>query len=194
MHQHDPFRFWSVQPDGESAFVAYEHIVGYSNGVLTQFQRIYDLWLVSTKLGGDLSVLDAKRKNMEQVVRDIHFLLISLQVVWKSLQRFRDSNLFPSFAATLAPLELKWRPFFEQYREPRNTFEHYDDQIFGPDSRKNSPGYGVKLQSDGAFALGLHQSTFINSLSKQQFIQFMEEFESAIAAVVGLPIYPRMKM
>lgn len=187
MHQRDPFRFWKVQPDGQNAFVAYEHIVGYSNSVLTQFQRIYDLWLASTKLGDDPSVFAAKRESMRQVVRDIHFLLISLQVVWKSLQRFRGSNLFPSFAAALAPLELKWKPFFEQYREPRNTFEHYDDQIFGPDSRNNSPGYGVKLQSDGAFALGSHQSALVNSQSRQQFIQFMEEFESAIAAVVGLP-------
>jgi len=161
--------------------------VGYSDSVLTQFQRIYDLWLASTKLGDDPSVFEAKRKNMRQVVRDIHFLLISLQVVWKSFQRLSDSSLFPSFAPTLAPLKGKWEFFFERYREPRNTFEHYDDQIFGPDSRNNSPGYGVKLQSDGSFALGSHQSVFVNSESQQQFIQFMEEFENAISAIVGLP-------
>lgn len=187
MHQPDPFRFWKVQPDGHNAFVAYEHMVGYSNSVLTQFQRIYDLWLASTKLGDDPLVFESKRENMRQVVRDIHFLLISLQIVWKALQSVSDNNLFPSFAAALAPLKIKWKPFFEQYREPRNTFEHYDDQIFGRDSRNNSPGYGVKLRADGTFALGSHQSVFVNSQSRQQFVQFMEEFESAIAVVVGLP-------
>lgn len=185
MHQCDPFRFWNAQPDGQTAFLAYEHIVGYSDGAVTQFQRIYDLWLASSKLGDDPGVFEAKRQNMRQVVRDIHFLLISLQVVWKSLKRMSNSQLFPSFAGALAPLKVKWDPFFEQYREPRNTFEHYDDQIFGPDTKNNSPGYGVKLKSDGTFALGSHQSVLVNSQSRQQFFQFTEEFESAIATVVS---------
>ena len=185
MRQRDPFQFWSFQPDGQTAFLAYEHIVGYSDGAVMQYQRIYDLWLSSSKLGDDPGVFEAKRQNMRQVVRDIHFLLISLQVVWKSLKRMCDGQFFPSFSGALAPLKVKWEPFFEQHREPRNTFEHYDDQIFGPDTRNNSPGYGVKLQSDGAFALGSHQSVLVNAQSRQQFIQFTLEFESAIATVVG---------
>ena len=185
MQQRDPFRFWKVQPDGQSAFVAYEHIVGYGHGVLIQFQRTYDLWQAATKLGDDPSMFKAKREDMRQVVRDIHFLLVSLQVVWKSLKCMSDPTLFPSFSGALGPLRAKWEVYFEQFRAPRNTFEHYDDQIFGPDKYNNSPGYGVKLQSDGSFALGSHQSVLVNSQCRQQFIEFTEEFENVIATVVG---------
>jgi hypothetical protein len=79
--------------------------------------------MLKPPLGDDPLVFESKRENMQQVVRDIHFLLISLQVVWKSLQSFSDNSLFPSFATKIAPLKLKWEPFFEQYREPRNSAE-----------------------------------------------------------------------
>lgn len=185
MQQSDPFRFWKIQPDGQNAFVAYEHIVGYGQSVILQYERAYDLWRASSNLGDDHSAFHLKRDNMRQVVRDIHFLLISLQVVWKSLQRFSDGSHFPSFEASLTPLKQNWKPYFEQYRVPRNTFEHYDDQIFGPDSKNNSPGYGVKLDSSGSFALGSHQPVLLNNDSKKQFAQFMKDFENAITSVVG---------
>jgi len=185
MQQSDPFRFWQIQPDGENAFVAYEHIIGYGHSVINQYDRAYGLWRTSSELGDDPSVLQLKRDYMRQVMRDIHFLLISLQVVWKSLQRLSDGTHFPSFTASLTPLRQKWEPYFEQYREPRNTFEHYDDQIFGPDSRNNSPGYGVSLESSGSFALGVHQPVLLNDDSRKQFANFMEEFENAIISVVG---------
>lgn len=185
MQQSNPLRFWKISPDGQNALVAYEHIVGYGRSVTIQYERAYDLWRASSNLGDDPSVFHLKHDNMRQVVRDIHFLLISLQVVWKSLQRFCDGTHFPSFTASLTPLRKKWEPYFEQYREPRNTFEHYDDQIFGPDSRNNSPGYGVKLNSSGSFALGSHQPVLLNDDSRKQFGKFMEEFENAITSVVG---------
>jgi hypothetical protein len=188
MKQQDPFRFWKIQPDGERAFIAYEHIRGYCQAALVQYQRAYELWRASSDLGsgGDNPELSEEKKQaMRQVVRDIHFLLISLQAVWKSLQRMTNSALFPNFCGPFETLRERWEDYFEQYREPRNTFEHYDDQIFGPDTRKNSPGYGVSLRPDGTFALGFHHRVFVNSESQEKLTEFIREFENAITSVVG---------
>ena len=180
------FRFSQLQPDGSKALNAYEHINSYYEGCITQYDRIYDLWKTMSQIddSGDLEqTFKVKHKGMRQVVRDIHFLLISLQVIWKSLQRLCDEDLYPNFI-DLVHLKDEWKEYFEQYREPRNTFEHYDDQIFGPDSRGNSPGYGLKLNSDGGFSLGTHDPVLINQDSKHELEKFKGAFVNAIDKIL----------
>ncbi|MFC1626074.1 hypothetical protein ACFL19_00060 [Pseudomonadota bacterium] len=173
-------------PDGQKAHTAYEHLNGYYEACIMQYSRIYELWRVSSAIPvtpEDQGAFQTKRKAMQQVVRDIHFLLISLQVIWKTLQTMCNASLYPSFA-DLIPLQDKWASYFEQYREPRNTFEHYDDQVLGSDTRNNNPGYGVSLSADGGFNLGVHQKVDINEDFYQQLIEFKHEFEAAIDSIL----------
>lgn len=182
-----PFRFWALKPDGERAFQAYEHINAYYEGCLEQYARIYDLWNKSSAIkadSADSQAFSEKRRAMQQVVRDIHYLLISLQVIWKTMQRLCNSSLYPNFAG-LVPLRKKWEPYFAQYREPRNTLEHYDDQVLGLDSKQNSPGYGVRLTSDGAFALGAQGEVRLDQKAQEQLTEFASEFWACIDTIVG---------
>jgi hypothetical protein len=182
-----PFRFWALKPDGECAFQAYEHINAYYEGCLLQYARIYDLWRASSANPNDPSAEEtfaAKRRAMQQVVRDIHYLLVSLQVIWKTLQRLCDGKLYPNFSSFVA-LRDKWSPYFEQYREPRNTLEHFDDQVLGPDTKNNSPGYGLRLSPDGGFSLGIQHVVFVNQKAQDELAQFYKEFQTCIDAVVG---------
>ena len=182
-----PFRFWALQPDGERAFQAYEHINAYYEGCLLQYGRIYDLWRASSANQISTTVEEAfaaKRRTMQQVVRDIHYLLISLQVIWKTLQRLCDGKLYPHFVNMVA-LRDKWSPYFEQYREPRNTLEHFDDQVLGPDTKSNSPGYGLHLRPDGGFSLGKHNVVFVNQKAQSELAEFYQEFHACIDAIVG---------
>lgn len=187
MNHRDPFRFWSLQPDGERAFQAYEHINVYYEGCLFQYSRIYELWRASSAIEvdpNDQAAFVEKRRAMQQVVRDIHYLLVSLQVIWKTVQRLCDAKLYPNFR-NMAALRDKWASYFEQYLEPRNTFEHFDDQALGPDSRKNSPGYGLRLTPDGGFSLGVQHTVLINKQTQDQLVEFKKEFEACIVSIVG---------
>ncbi|MDA0734615.1 MAG: hypothetical protein O2909_04370 [Chloroflexi bacterium] len=183
----DPFRFWALQPDGERAFQAYEHINSYYAGCIVQYSRIYKLWGVSSAIANDpidQVTFAAKRRAMEQVVRDIHYLLVSLQVIWKTLDRLCETNLYPHFEC-MASLRDKWQPYFEQYLEPRNTFEHFDDQVLGLDSRNNSPGFGLRLTPDGGFSLGSQHPVLINKHAQDQLEEFKREFETCVDGIVG---------
>ena len=181
-----PFRFWALKPDGERAFQAYEHINAYYEGCLEQYARIYNLWRKSSAIkveSADLQAFAEKRRAMQQVVRDIHYLLVSLQVIWKTLQRLCDNSQYPNFVG-LVPLLHKWQPYFDQYREPRNTLEHYDDQVLGPDSRQNSPGYGLRLTSDGGFSLGAQSEIPIDQKSQEKLSEFISEFRACVDTIV----------
>ncbi len=180
-----PFRFWALKPDGERAFQAHEHINAYYEGCLLQYERIYDLWRLSSANKSETEEAFAeKRHAMQQVIRDIHYLLISIQVIWKTLQRMCDSNLYPNYSRMVA-LRDKWSQFFEQYREPRNTLEHFDDQVLGPDSKNNSPGYGLQLASNGGFSLGTQNQVLVDQAAKDQLMAFHQEFQACIDKVVG---------
>jgi hypothetical protein len=187
MKQQDPFRFLSLTPDGQRAYQAYDLINSYYQGCLMQYSRIYDIWRASSAIKvslHDQTAFMEKRRQMQQVIRDIHYLLVSLQVIWKTVQRLCDVKLYPHFTP-MSSLRDQWAPYFKQYREPRNTFEHFDDQVLGPDSRSNSPGYGVHLASDGGFSLGKQQSVFINKQTQDQLVQFKAAFEACIDSIVG---------
>jgi len=186
MKYSDPFKFWKLSPDGERAYQAYEHIHSYYQGVTAQYSRIYDVWTTSSNIKGDqadLAVFGQKRVLMKQVVRDIHCLLVFLQVIWKTLQVLSNRDLYPHFQS-LSALRDKWKPYFEQYREPRNTLEHYEDQVLGADSRKISPGWGLSLSADKGFSLGAQARVAVDKQSYEKLGEFMAEFEAAIAKVV----------
>lgn len=187
MKYREPFGFWNLQPDGARAFVAYEHIDAYYEGCRTQYARIYDLWHRSSAIDSSGDAKDTftlKRRNMQQVVRDVHYLLISVQVIWKTLQRMCDASLYPNFTP-LALLRDKWAPYFEQYRDPRNTLEHFDDQIIGPDTRSNSPGCGLHLRPDGGFSLGSQNSVLVNENTFNELESFRADFEACLDSIVG---------
>ena len=186
MKYSDPFKFWKLSPDGEKAYQAYEHIHSYYQGVTVQYSRIYDAWTASSSIKGDQAdpaVFRQKRVLMKHVVRDIHCLLIFLQVIWKTLKVLSNRELYPHFEL-LSALREKWGPYFEQYREPRNTLEHYEDQVLGADSRKNGPGWGLSLSANKGFSLGAQAKVAVDKQFYEELVEFMTEFEATIEKIV----------
>jgi hypothetical protein len=181
-------------PEGERAFWAYEHINSYYEGCLVQYERIYLQWQQSSVIPSECEgSMDAKRKMMHQVIRDIHFLLVSKQAIWRSLQTLCLSHVYPSFVG-VDSTRTKWASYFEQFREPRNSFEHFEDQVLGKDTRKNSPGFGVKLNPDGIFSLGSQTPVAIGAASKEQLENFYSEFEEFILQVLKKRANPSFQL
>jgi hypothetical protein len=98
-------------------------------------------------------------------------------------------DLYPHFTA-VAQLRDKWRQYFEQYRAARNTFEHYEDQVLGRDSRENSPGWGLSLSATDGFSLGMQQRVSIDKIAYEQLRLFIDEFDDTIAAIVESAVPP----
>ena len=186
MRYSEPFLFQQLKPDGENAYRAYEHIHSYFEGVATQYARIYEIWTASSAIDGKADpdvAFRQKRRLMKQVVRDIHSLLIFLQVISKTLQTLSNKVLYPNFSQ-LSVLHDKWKPYFDQYRDPRNTFEHYDDQVLGLDTKSNSPGWGLSLSAIRGFSLGIQVKVPVDEASYHQLEQFVKEFEDTIQKIV----------
>jgi hypothetical protein len=186
MRYSEPFLFWQLKPDGENAYRAYEHIHSYFEGVTTQYTRIYEIWAASSAIDGKAdpdAAFHQKRKLMKQVVRDIHSLLVFLQVISKTLQTLSNKTLYPNFSQ-LSALNDSWKPYFYQYRDPRNTLEHYDDQVLGLDTKSNSPGWGLSLSASRGFSLGTQVKVPIDETAYRQLENFMNEFEDTIQKIV----------
>lgn len=186
MRYSEPFLFCQLKPDGENAYRAYEHIHSYFEGVTTQYERIYDIWTTSSAIDDKADPAVAfrqKRRLMKQVVRDIHSLLIFLQVISKILQTLSNKALYPNFSQ-LSVLNDKWKQYFGQYRDPRNTFEHYDDQVLGLDTKSNSPGWGLSLSASRGFSLGTQVKVPVDEVAYRQLEQFVKEFEDTIQKIV----------
>jgi hypothetical protein len=182
----EPLLFWQLKPDGENAYRAYEHIHSYFEGVTTQYARIYEIWTASSAIDNKADpnvAFRQKRQLMKQVVRDIHSLLIFLQVISKTLQTLCNKALYPNFSQ-LSVLNDKWKPYFDQYRNSRNTFEHYDDQVLGMDTKSNSPGWGLSLSASRGFSLGTQVKVPVDEASYHQLEHFVKEFEDAIQKIV----------
>ena len=186
MRYSEPFLFLQLKPDGENAYRAYEHIHSYFEGVTTQYERIYDIWTTSSAIDDKADPAVAfrqKRRLMKQVVRDIHSLLIFLQVISKTLQTLSNKALYPNFSQ-LSVLNDKWKQYFNQYRDPRNTFEHYDDQVLGLDTKSNTPGWGLSLSASRGFSLGTQVKVPVDEAAYRQLEQFVKEFEDTIQEIV----------
>lgn len=188
MRYSEPFLFLQLKPDGGNAYRAYEHIHSYFEGVTTQYERIYDIWTTSSSSAIDDKADPAvafrqKRRLMKQVVRDIHSLLIFLQVISKTLQTLSNKAFYPNFSQ-LSVLNDKWKQYFDQYRDPRNTFEHYDDQVLGLDTKSNSPGWGLSLSASRGFSLGTQVKVPVDEAAYRQLEQFVKEFEDTIQKIV----------
>ena len=186
MRYSEPFLFWQLKPDGENAYRAYEHIRSYFEGVTTQYEWIYDIWTTSSVIDDKAAPAVAfrqKRRLMKHVVRDIHSLLIFLQVISKTLQTLSNKALYPNFSQ-LSVLNDKWKQYFDQYRDPRNTFEHYDDQVLGLDTKSNSPGRGLSLSASRGFSLGTQVKVPVDEAAYRQLEQFVKEFEDTIQKIV----------
>ena len=186
MRYSEPFLFLQLKPDGENAYRAYEHIHSYFEGVTTQYGRIYDIWTTSSAINDKADPTVAfrqKRRLMKQVVRDIHSLLIFLQVISKTLQTLSNKALYPNFSQ-LSVLNDKWKQYFNQYRDPRNTFEHYDDQVLGLDTKSNTPGWGLSLSASRGFSLGTQVKVSVDEAAYRQFEQFVKAFEDTIQKIV----------
>ena len=112
-----------------------------------------------------------------------HCLLIFLQVISKTLQTLSNKALYPNFSQ-LSVLNDKWKQYFDQYRDPRNTFEHYDDQVLGRDTKLNSPGWGLSLSASRGFSLGTQVKVPVDEAAYRQLEQFVKEFEDTIQKIV----------
>ena len=126
MRYSEPFLFGQLKPDAKTHF-GLTNIALYFEGVTTQYARIYEIWtlhLPSTKSRSD--VARQKRRLMKQVVRDIHSLLIFLRSYLRLSKLFNKAH-YPNFSSNCSVLNDKWKPYFDRYRDLRNTFEHYDD-------------------------------------------------------------------
>lgn len=180
MLRSDSHKFWLLGDEGQRAYWAHEHITSYYEGCLVQYERIYELWRKSSAIPEDaVDAWQEKITSMNQVIRDIHYLLVSKQAMWRALQTLCLPDLYPRFQQLL-PLKIKWEPYFEQYRNPRNSFEHFEDQVLGKDTRKNSPGFGVRLTQDGEFSLGTHAPVLVGPTSRQELVEFQSQFEKSI--------------
>lgn len=179
MHVHIQ-RFWALGDEGNRAYWAFEHINSYVEGSFVQYNRIFDIWQQSSRVPESApGAFEEKGRAMHQVIRDIHFLLVSKQAIWRALNTLCGVELYPSFQ-NLEVVKTKWSPYFEQFKEPRNSFEHFEDQILGKDTRKNSPGYGVRLTPAGEFSLGTQRPVVLGAESRRMLEKFQQEFEGAI--------------
>ena len=120
---------------------------------------------------------------IKQVVRDIHCLLVFLQVISKTLQTLSNKDLYPNFSR-LAELNDKWKPYFDQYLDARNTLEHYDDQVLGEDTREKGPGLGLSLSASRGFSLGTQNKVPLDETAYRQLKKFLTEFEDVIQGIV----------
>jgi hypothetical protein len=180
MQQSDPQKFWVLGDEGQRAYWAHEHVSSYYEGCLVQYERVFAMWRASSQIPEEAEdSWETKVTAMNQVIRDIHFLLVSKQAICRALQTLCSPDLYPRFQ-NLVPLNAKWGSYFEQFRNPRNSFEHFEDQVLGKDSRKNSPGFGVRLTPNGEFSLGTHTPVLIGEASRLQLVEFHGEFENTI--------------
>jgi hypothetical protein len=151
MLRSDPRKFWNLGDEGQRAYWAHEHVNSYYEGCLVQYERVFELWMTSSAIPEEAeNSWETKITSMNQVIRDIHFLLVSKQAIWRALQTLCSLELYPRFQ-NLVPLKTKWGPYFEQYRNPRNSFEHFEDQVLGKDTRNTALGLGFASPQTQSF-------------------------------------------
>ena len=182
----EPFIFWESLANGKVAWLAYEKMWRYFNSSQIQLQRIYELWKESSKIiieEGSLNqeeLFRKKQKNMEQVISDIHFLMLSLDKVWKLIDRLTGPSLCPELVKS-RKFKKTIRKFLAPYREARDTFEHYDEQVLGGDPKNKGPGSPkISLKANEGFSFGNRIPIKLNEEFNKEFSELIEEFDKCI--------------
>ena len=182
----EPQLFWKALQNGQMAWLAYERIWRYVASSQVQLDRIYGLWEQSSQTQIEAGAADAeelsqqKRLNMEQVISDIHFLVLCLDKIWKLIDRLTGPNLCPELKEA-RKFKKTIRAFLKPYLEVRDTFEHYDEQVIGGDPRKNGPGsQKVSLNARVGFSFGEKPPIKIDATFNQELLRLLETFDGHI--------------
>lgn len=179
----DPRLFWQTLQNGQMAWLAYERIWRYVASSQVQLNRIYRLWQQSSQIKIEAGTANSdelfqqKRLNMEQVISDIHFLVLCLDKIWKLIDRLTGTSLCPELK-TARQFKKTIRPFLKPYLEARDTFEHYDEQVIGGDPRKKGPGsQKVLLKAGVGFSFGDKPPIKIDEAFNQELLRLLEMFD-----------------
>lgn len=182
----EPQLFWQTLQNGQLAWLAYEKLWRYVASSQVQLNRIYALWQQSSqiKIEGDTPNADElfqqKRLNMEQVISDIHFLILCLDKIWKLVDRLTGPNLSPELKEA-RKFKKRIRSFLKPYLEARDTFEHYDEQVIGGDPRKKGPGsQKVSLKAGVGFSFGDKPPIKIDAAFNQELLSLLQTFDEHI--------------
>jgi hypothetical protein len=183
---HKPNLFWQALQNGEMAWLAYERIWRYVASSQLQLERIYAQWQQSSQIKiepgsckTDL-LFQEKQKCMEQVISDIHFLVLCLDKIWKLIDRLTGPSLCPELKAARR-FKKTIQAFLKPYLDVRDTFEHYDEQVIGGDSRKKGPGsQKVSLSAEGGFSFGDKPPIKIDANFAQRLLSLLQTFDQHV--------------
>jgi hypothetical protein len=175
----EPHLFWQTLNNGQMAWLAYERMWRYVSSSQVQLNRIYSLWQQSSQIEIDHGSSNAKelfrqkKLHMEQVISDIHFLVLCLDKVWKFIDRLTGPSLCPELQKA-RKFKKTVRSFLKPYLEARDTFEHYDEQVIGGDPKKKGPGsQNISLKAEVGFSFGNRPPILINKDFNQEFLKLI---------------------
>ena len=182
----EPFLFLESLTNGQMAWFAYEKMWRYFNSTQIQLQRIYELWGESSRIKIEESTPEIeelflkKKKIMEQVISDIHFLTIALDKVWKFIDRLTGPSLCPELVKS-RKFKKPIRTFMKPYLKARDTFEHYDDQVLGGNSKQKGPGsHKISLKANKGFAFGNRKPIKLDETFYKEFCELIVKFDECI--------------
>jgi len=168
------------------AWLAYERIWRYVASSQVQLNRIYALWQESSqvKIGEGVSNVEElfhqKKLNMEQVISDIHFLVLCLDKIWKLIDRLTGPSLSPELK-NARKFKKHVRIFLKPYLVARDTFEHYDEQVIGDNPKGKGPGsQKVSLKAGVGFCFGDKPPIKIDVTFNQELLSLLEKFDECI--------------
>jgi len=174
--------------NGQMAWFAYEKMWRYFNSTQIQLQRIYELWRESSRIKIEESTPNIeelflkKKKIMEQVISDIHFLTIALDKVWRFIDRLTGPSLCPELAKS-RKFKKSIRTFIKPYLKARDAFEHYDEQVLGGDSKQKGPGSPkISLKANKGFAFGNRKPIKLDETFNKEFCELIAKFDESIFA------------
>jgi hypothetical protein len=180
--------FWQTLQNGQMAWLAYEKMWRYVSSSQVQLDRIYSLWKQSSQIKIDPGNGNAKAQelfkhkqlNMEQVISDIHFLVLCLDKIWKLIDRLTGNSLCPELQKA-RKFKKTVRSFLKPYLDARDTFEHYDEQVIGGDPKKKGPGsQRISLKADVGFSFGDRPPISINQEFNQEFLKLLNALDVCI--------------
>lgn len=180
------FLFHKSLANGMIAWLAYEKMWRYFNSTQTQLHRIYGLWKESSEINIDKDTPNKeelflqKQRIMEQVISDIHFIILALDKVWKFIDRLTGPSLCPELVKS-RKFKKAIRAFIKPYLEARDTFEHYDEQVLGGDPKQKGPGSPkISLKANEGFSFGDRKPIKLNDEFNEEFCGLIEKFDECV--------------
>lgn len=183
----EPFLFWKNLKNGEMAWIAYEKMWRYVRSSEIQRNRIFTQWLESSNIKvesnglNESQIFHVKKMKMEQVISDIHFLVICLEKVWKLANRLTGKSFCPELPKSRNFKNSSLKTFLSPYIDARDTFEHYDEQVLGGDPKKTGPGSAkISLIQNIGFTFGERNPINIADEFHAEFLKQLNQFDQLI--------------